>query len=555
MILIQLQGVLRGKGQQLVPEKKPRVVKKVMASAASTLSTKDLATRPTRPLPKPRGPKTKPAPSPKPVPKPLWTRVPTVLDRTNAEARIHIREFALRFSSLLNLAKGHLDELEEISGETVADEEEVELVGWVSEACVKALILGLLSVLADGCDSEGISKITKDTMKEIRTSGANLNRIWAALAALRNGLQSVPSTPFNVPDPMPPPSTVTFRSTRSGIQGKSTDIGVNIAYSAQLVPVIAALVGSAIQTRPVREEIEHGVAEEKQLVKDVREAVVEENNRWKDRTASGAQAKGSVKAERAGHKQTLQDLEHAHSVAQTACIPRYNMLGQDHEGRVYYALTPGEAEREAAIRLIAGKDGKVKLHRKRGGLTEEDRRDMNRWSWFVAVWGKLPGGAVKVESEDDSEDEDEDRNAWWGFWDPQEITKVADWIAFKCELGDAKSKPSARSVAGSAVDKGKAVEGRASTYDTLATGSSLAGSREPSPLSDLSSDEDSDMDGDDSDEEDTEDLYAGMRTDPQGRPVSNRHELRELVKNLEGYANLLQWRIHRVGGDGSVAKE
>ncbi|OSX66129.1 hypothetical protein POSPLADRAFT_1131222 [Postia placenta MAD-698-R-SB12] len=322
-------------------------------------------------------------------------------------------------------------------------------------------------------------------------------------------------------------------------------MSINVACTAQLVPVIAALIESAIQSTPIHEDLDQGSMEDKDLSKDVREAVARENNRWKDFTASGMKGKGNLKEERALHKQTLQDLEHAHIVATSAWVPRYYPLGQDLEGRTYYALTPSEAEREAASKLIAGKDGRVKLHRKRGALTEEERREMQRWSWFIAVWGQLPEGA-KVAKTDDEDDDgvDEGGESWWGFWDPAEVRKVAEWIAVKCELGEGKP----RSQAALNTDKGKQVD-RSSTYDTLA--SSLAGSREPSPLSDLSSDEE---ENDDENNDEEEDLYAGMRVDSQDHPVPTRRELRGLVKRLKEYADLLEWRIRRVGGEGSGEK-
>lgn len=76
-----------------------------------------------------------------------WTAVPTVLDRERAEARFHIREFVLRFASIMEPAipKAQLAELDNIG---CGDEEE-ELAPWVSEACARSIILGLLGMLTD----------------------------------------------------------------------------------------------------------------------------------------------------------------------------------------------------------------------------------------------------------------------------------------------------------------------------------------------------------------------------------------------------------------------
>lgn len=67
------------------------------------------------------------------------------LSLAEVEQRIHIREFALRFSSVIDISRVHLDELEEIR--SYRSDEESELVPWISEGCVKSLTLGLLNML------------------------------------------------------------------------------------------------------------------------------------------------------------------------------------------------------------------------------------------------------------------------------------------------------------------------------------------------------------------------------------------------------------------------
>ncbi|KAI0949235.1 hypothetical protein AcW1_008909 [Taiwanofungus camphoratus] len=546
-------GILPGKGQQVVPEKKPKMRETKDTTALTVASTS--SRKAAGPIKRP--PRVKPKDNA--ASKPTWTRVPTTLAQDIVEVRMHIREFVLRFSTILDIGKGHLEELEELTAasgysRTQADDEDEDedLVPWVSEPCVKAIILGLLAIIAEDY-SDAISKVIRDAMKEIRACGANLNRIWSALVSLRNALHSIPiPTSLTFPDPLPPPATTTFRSTRSGAQGRSTDSSVYVANSAQLVHVIAELVESAIQTQAVRDEIDRGTAQEKELGREVKEAIAAENARWKGSKASGS--KVGTKAERAAHNQTLQDFEHAHRIGQANCIPRFTPLGQDHEGRVYYAMTPGPGEREAALRLIAGKGGKVKISRRRGGFSKDDRKSMRWWSWFIAVWGRMPEGALQAKDDDDSEEDEEDENedadAWWGFWDPEEIRRVAEWIAMKCELEDGESER--RGSAASAMDKGKGVEGRSSIASSTSSRNSGPDPREPSPLSDISSDEGDDQDSSDSDPEGNDALYEGIRTDSNGKPLPTQHELHNLVKGLEDYAALLQWRIQRVAGDGNA---
>lgn len=492
-------------------------------------------------------PKAKEAAPAKPPPKPLWTRIDTSLDQTTAEARIHIREFVQRFSAVLDISKTHLDELEEITGTTgehgarTGDGHDEDIEGWVSEPCVKAIILGLLNVIASSTDNHAIARVAKDPINDVRASGANLNKIWVALAALRDGLRRVPSSPFQYPDPLPPPASVSYRTTRHTHQ---TGTDLFVGNSAQLVPVVSALIESALHTKAIREEIERGLEQEKTLARDVREEVSRQKTLFEE-LKSKAKGKGPSKADREQHKQVLQDIEHAQSVALAKCIHRYAPVGYDHEGRVYYFLTPSEAEREAALQLIAGKDAKVKISRRRGGLMEEDRRAMRRWSWFVAVWGALPEGAALNEADEEEADEISDEPRWWGFYEPGEIRKMAEWIAASYEAGDAKLQRSRRRSGG----KSKAAGVNWEPLEVAAFGSSPASSRAPSPMSDISDDEEDEEPDRDSDSDEDDELSTYMRVDSEGRPVSTKGQLRGLVDALRNYADLLQWRIRRVGGD------
>lgn len=568
------QGVLPGKGKQLPPvekekkEKKPKIPKVKQDDASPAVRKKE--SKPKEPSQKPRAPRAKPAPKPKPVPNPVWTRVPTSLTQSSADVRIHIREFALRFATIMDIAKSSLEELEELETERHSggnrwedDEEDEDLVGWVSENCVKGLIVALLVLIAESHKVAEVVKAIKDALKDIRSSGANLNKIWTALWILRQALESS-YTPFALPDPLPPPSTMTYRSTRSAF---GTEAMVNVATTAQLVPVVAALVEQAIEMQVVRDEIEQGTVREKELTKDAREAIAQENAKWKETRSSGlddnkekskGKGKDVSKTERGLHKQILQDLEYAHRIAQYECIPRFNELGRDHEGRIYYALTPGPVERDAAGQLLAGGDGRVKFTKRRGPVTLEERKGMQKWSWFVGVWGRKPEGAIIAKSEDEDEDQTtgDDRDTWWGFWDPQEIKKVAEWIAMTNKLGESKGKDSLVDSADNAPNESaeiKSAEPERRTIvqedcaDPMLLSSGLDESRPPSPMSDILSEDDIDDDDDDDD--------IQMRVDDEGHFLPSRQQLKDLVRGLNEYAGLLQWRIQRMQGEGIIEKD
>lgn len=460
------------------------------------------------------------------------------LDREDVEARVNIREFVLRFATVLQISHSNVDELEELAGPTLGvltdweDQDAVELVGWVSEGCLKAMVLGFLDVIAGAAQANGTRaqlRVLKDAIKSIRTGGSNLNKIWSTLSSLRDSLGQVESSfMFSLSDPLPPPASAVYRSTRSGQQTAQSD--TYIASSAQLVYVVLDLLEMSLSSPAVRDAIEGGVGEEKELGKEMKEATVRETTKWKEaREAKGKKA--TFKTLKEQYNQAIRDIEFAHRVSLYRCVPRFNPIGRDSEGRIYYALSPGVAERDSAQQLMAGKDVKVKFGRKRGPFTEDDRKELKRWSWFVVIWGRKPPGALVARDEDDEsedEDEDEDEECWWAFWDSKEIQNLADWLSVKHGLHGAEPLPFVTPGPKGTTSKSKPSSSR--------NRNSLTSSRALSPLSDLSSDDEDDMDVD----------------IPDRGP--SHSDLRNLVHNLQEFGELLQWRIQRVGGDEVVEK-
>ena len=213
-------------------------------------------------------------------------------------------------------------------------------------------------------------------------------------------------------------------------------------------------------------------------------------------------------------------IDDAVKVASYANIPRISSLGRDIEGRIYWALTPGMNEREDALDLLQsysqGRTHKSKPRRKRLVPSEEDRSALRKWSWFVAVWGKRPPTAERtlVEDSDDSEDEEEeededDDEQWWGFWEPEEIMKLASWVHFKAGLEDTSGQKSNQSVS---VPSGSRTQSLGSDVD----------------MEDLADDESSEEDD-----------------DMEARMIPTKGEITTVVKELEQYASLLGGRIKR----------
>lgn len=179
-------------------------------------------------------------------------------------------------------------------------------------------------------------------------------------------------------------------------------------------------------------------------------------------------------------------------------VTRVSPLGRDMDGRTYWALTPGIKETETALSYLTSfsresKAASSKVKRSRFVPSDEDRRPMKKWPWFLAVWGPTPPASERTRLED-SEDEGSDDDAeekWWGFWDPKEITKLVHWIRLKSGLGDVKP-----------------------------TISSAFGDTQMDDLWEVAT-----QDGDNS--------------------IPTRDEVESLVKELEQYATLLKYRTKR----------
>lgn len=144
-----------------------------------------------------------------------------------------------------------------------------------------------------------------------------------------------------------------------------------------------------------------------------------------------------ITAQRHTHKSKVQDIENAAKVLSSAFSPRFSPLGSDPEGRLYWALTPGVSDREYALDYIvsrlpnAPKSKRPRNRKQRQQREEEDSQALREWSWFIAVWGKkLHGNGVN---------EGGDEPQWWGFWNPQEIRNLAEWLSITNGL---KSDPS-----------------------------------------------------------------------------------------------------------------
>ena len=282
------------------------------------------------------------------------------------------------------------------------------------------------------------------------------------------------------------------------------------------------------------------------------------------------------KASRTEYKRTLSALEQAQRATLHAYALRFAPLGTDHEGRIYFALTPSVAEREAAAALLAGDVIKGGKAQGRAVISADERSALRRWGWFVSVWGKKPvDGLVPVrehdEDDDDDEDEDDDVERWWGIWQPDEIRRLADWIAIKNGLAEGKrlttdtkeghdkraaaaldGRPPAASTNTSKLPKTGSHESRSGASSSNLTPLSVTSDTEDEPgfVSSLSSVSGEESDGESNGDDDEVQMHEG--NDP--RPLPSPNELKTLVKALMEYAEVLDWRVWRMqeepGRDG-----
>ncbi|KAM5540200.1 hypothetical protein V8D89_006019 [Ganoderma adspersum] len=554
----------------------------------------------------------KPTPPPKPIPKPLWSLVSTPLTFDGAVERMHIREFLLRFAHLTDIARSHLEELEELAAsdpylEAAEDGEASDapqLVGWISEAALRAILIGVLTLLSnDASESEehedrstdnrtGDASALTTAIQQVKGSGAHLSKMWAALETLRS------SSSLTCPDALPAPANALQHSTRTSRHLPSAS---TVVSTAQLVPVVGALADAALRTRAVQEDFERAAAQERDLARAARDLAAVENARHKaskEAILAKDERKGmraEQRAEREAHEAALAGVECAQRLAGAECVPRFGPLGRDAEGRVYFAVTPGVVEREAAVELLEGGKGGVKFGRRKGVVERGERERMRYWSWFVAVWGKKPEGALVTKSggakavvdneekkegdsgekegdsgekereswekaaeegeKADQEDhrKDEDTEQWWGFWEPEEVGKLAEWLAMRHGINlETKLVPkSSEDATILGVEERQEGNKASKPRGRPSIASSAASSMRASfNVSDSEGESEDDRDQDEGDENVDADGDVLMRVDAHGEPVPTKRDLRKLARGLKEYSEMLAWRIKRASKDG-----
>ena len=55
---------------------------------------------------------------------------------------------------------------------------------------------------------------------------------------------------------------------------------VNVVHTAQMIPVLISLIHSVLETANIREEIDQGIRDARDIARDAKEAIKNENERW-----------------------------------------------------------------------------------------------------------------------------------------------------------------------------------------------------------------------------------------------------------------------------------
>ena len=127
----------------------------------------------------------------------------------------------------------------------------------------------------------------------MRSAGVNLNKLWSNLLILRDnvanlfqsdtstsGAQPMVWVPLTFPDPLPAPQSAVqnMRSLRNVRPVEENN--VNVVHTAQMIPVLISLIHSVLETANIREEIDQGIKDARDIARDARDAIKIENERW-----------------------------------------------------------------------------------------------------------------------------------------------------------------------------------------------------------------------------------------------------------------------------------
>ncbi|GJJ06394.1 hypothetical protein Clacol_000585 [Clathrus columnatus] len=351
------------------------------------------------------------------APEPVWVPCLTEYGREAVEDLLRLREFTLRFNPILNIGVRNLEELDDPSS--------------LHDSSTKAILLALLDII--GVEEEAHVKHVYISPQEIQIKlkaiqGLGLN--WSKIIPMLEDLQAL------VPQDHPFYSLpkVEKRDSSYNIRGGRTQC----IDAISLLPMLLHLINVVCNGGSVRQELEVGEEQARKARSDYHAAVKNASDRWNEQkqvfldAKPEIQNKGESKADEWSmqyqeaekrYKERIRDLQSYFRVEINSCASRFEPLGVDTDGRVYYL--------PSSLGPFRGKKDRLP--------SDKERLGFRRWGWFIAVYGK-PGTQIQHFGCDYSDDVDTNvklrEEGWWGFADVSEIRKLSKWLLSRAETED-----------------------------------------------------------------------------------------------------------------------
>ncbi|TFK68703.1 hypothetical protein BDN72DRAFT_878887 [Pluteus cervinus] len=362
-----------------------------------------------------------------------WSNLSGSLSRHTVEDRIHIREFVVRFRILMSkgLSNSQVREFEKIADYSTNHADD-DIPRWVSEGCVKSLVVCLLDLISTDDVHCSCGKMIESTLEEVQIPSTSMTTMWLALTELQRNLIEFDGVCHSIlcslPDPLPPPAAMLNLTRQTRRTQRASLNSVLILHPGQMIPVILALMDRALQTSRLRQELEEGIHRGKESSRLVRELGKEEVTRWNLERQAMGEKHSELKSRRLSHKMCLKDLDAVTKINSLGVSSRCGPLGADEDGHVFWALSPPACERTDADNFVV----QFKPSASKNNATQTGPSDIPKWTTFVLVWGK-PFGTDSMGPESDTAE------AWWVFEDPTEIRRVAEW--YTVEYGTRSNCP------------------------------------------------------------------------------------------------------------------
>ncbi|EIW70475.1 hypothetical protein TREMEDRAFT_28462 [Tremella mesenterica DSM 1558] len=352
-----------------------------------------------------------------PVEPPTFENVATRLGREEAEQRIQLREFVVRFRTILGVPERWLGPLDDFDRS-------------VTEAGVRAIAGGMLDLIKDEYEMSGIDseRKTLDVLIRLREElryYADLARFSSVITSLTLplGLRLPPAPEdrrsmhvsavrqlLNLEKDESPPSWSDV--------GPSRRVGTSrIPQPTEVVRMLIALSERCLQTPILRANVEQFSKENEDRRKHA-SLMKKEMINWETtkRKLTEARVRCQTAAETKANKEEFLKSQHEHDMrvalydvnlrsALSHRASRFEPLGVDLDGRVYYVLSQ---------RLV----------------DEEGSRPPVGWASGLMVWGK--GVPSKGEELDDSLPADMER--WSYFGRSNSTTQLVKWLTWRYKM-------------------------------------------------------------------------------------------------------------------------